>query len=271
MKFDVVIPTLNSGNTLEDTLISIKKTFNDKLGDIIIIDGFSDDNTVSIANKYKCKVVISRESLGDARKTGVLQCKTDFIFFIDSDIIVNKKWLNRVLYYFEDKGLNVGMIFGFTISMNEYDAKQKQYRMKLRFKNSDIRRLNKGQRGYTHNTLVIRDIFKYIDFKDVYSWEDYIITNKIIDSGLGVFEINESVFHNHNEDIYKVETWNMAGYRNVIGISPYIFKKIAFNFLWGVFCTIRFIDMMYFFINIKIIFANLKGFIFYKKYIKKLN
>lgn len=61
-EIDYIIPTWNSGSTLRLALESIDKYGNPKQK--IIVDRFSEDDTLGIAKDFNCKVVITNASLG---------------------------------------------------------------------------------------------------------------------------------------------------------------------------------------------------------------
>ncbi len=86
----IIIPCFNSGNTLPRTLFSIiNQTWKNK--EIILInDGSTDKETLSVIDKFKETseiLVINQDNLGlpAARNNGAYASKGDYLFFIDSD------------------------------------------------------------------------------------------------------------------------------------------------------------------------------------------
>ena len=268
-KLDIIIPTWNSGVTLDKTIMSIKDTFEDDLNNIIIVDKNSNDDTIGIAKKHNCKILFESGSLGDARIKGLKKASTKYIAFIDSDILLSHNWFLDISGYM-DICIGWGWLYGYTLSNNKLDSEQKRFRMNLRFPNaSSFRRLKAGERGYTHNTICLREPLLNADVEGVYSWEDYVFTQNMIKAGYGVFELPVSCKHNHNYDIYKMEKWNMAGCRYVKGFSIYIFLKIIFHVYWGLRCSFHFRNINHLFMNLRILYNNIIGFLFYKKYLVK--
>ncbi len=77
-----VINTLNSAETLETCLKSVKE-----LGPIIIVDMYSDDNTLEIARKYTDKIYM-HERVGyvePARNFAIAKAESDWVLVLDSD------------------------------------------------------------------------------------------------------------------------------------------------------------------------------------------
>lgn len=92
----VVIPTLNEGKYLEETLRAIKdQTYRDF--EIIVSDSESDDDTQEIARKYGATVVVS-ERLGPAvgRNRGAAIAKGEILLFLDADTIPSRGVLEGI-------------------------------------------------------------------------------------------------------------------------------------------------------------------------------
>jgi glycosyltransferase involved in cell wall biosynthesis len=81
----VIIPTLNSGKTLERCLKSIQNQ-NYKKIEVIIVDAFSKDETRKIAEQLADKIFLLAEERSYARNFGAKQAKGRFLFFVDSDM-----------------------------------------------------------------------------------------------------------------------------------------------------------------------------------------
>jgi glycosyltransferase involved in cell wall biosynthesis len=83
----VNIPTLNSENTISECIESVlKQTY--KNIEVLVIDGGSRDNTVSIAKNLGATVLLDEGSLLSARKTGILSSSGQFILLLDSDQVL---------------------------------------------------------------------------------------------------------------------------------------------------------------------------------------
>lgn len=88
--FSIIIPTFNSGKILSACLASVLgQTFGDF--EILVIDGCSDDNTLSIAERtaeesYKVRWISEKDSgIYDAMNKGVNLAKGEWLFFLGSD------------------------------------------------------------------------------------------------------------------------------------------------------------------------------------------
>jgi GT2 family glycosyltransferase len=84
-----IIPTLNEGKYLANTLRALKNQDIDEEYEIIVADGKSRDNTVKIAKKYADKVITVRKKGPSAgRNAGAKIAKGDLLLFLDADTIV---------------------------------------------------------------------------------------------------------------------------------------------------------------------------------------
>lgn len=87
----VIMPTLNSGKTIEKSLVSIRKQkFPQKQVEILVIDGGSTDQTLPLAKKYNCRVLPNPKIQQEyAKHIGMLKGKGRFAMFLDSDEVLS--------------------------------------------------------------------------------------------------------------------------------------------------------------------------------------
>ncbi|HWS48697.1 MAG TPA: glycosyltransferase [Candidatus Methanoperedens sp.] len=107
-KVDIIIPTLNASKVLVTCLKSIaKQNYPKNKINILIIDGGSNDSTLSIAQKYNCIVFHNPLKTAESAKAlGLKKAKSDYIALIDSDnILPNKNWLSKMILPFKDKDI----------------------------------------------------------------------------------------------------------------------------------------------------------------------
>jgi len=102
----VVIPTLNSENTLDSCLKSIRdQNYPREKIEVIIADGGSSDRTLEIAKSHGTESIVhNRLITGEAGKaTGLRKARKEIVAFIDSDnILPSRDWLRRMIEPFKE-------------------------------------------------------------------------------------------------------------------------------------------------------------------------
>ena len=97
----IVIPTLNSQNTVRKTLASLFEGIEAGIvRELIVVDGGSTDETREIVEECGGKFISSAASRGCQLKKGVNLAKGDFIFVLHSDSVLELGWSEIVKKYF---------------------------------------------------------------------------------------------------------------------------------------------------------------------------
>lgn len=104
-RFSVVIPTLNQGSTIGDTILSLIHQDYPAL-EIIVVDGGSSDNTMAVVDHYRTHLstVISEADRGqsDAINKGFSVATGDLFFWLNSDDYLLPHALQHVSTCFEN-------------------------------------------------------------------------------------------------------------------------------------------------------------------------
>jgi len=198
---DVVVLTKNSEHLLAKCLASIYA--NVPVKNLIVIDGFSTDNTLKILDKTNrkhgnIKVVSVNGSRAKAREKAVQQVSTEWFMFVDSDVILSKNWFKKAEKHIKPE---VGAIWGVNIDVIP-NVKEKHF--------IKIQRLIAHQcfnlRGGTHDTLIRREAVQNIRIPEqLHVYEDTYLINWIKEKGYKVV-IGDDVYCLH----FKPPTnWNL--------------------------------------------------------------
>jgi glycosyltransferase involved in cell wall biosynthesis len=92
----IIVPTYNSGASLENLLESVEA--NGRLdSEIIVVDNYSEDRTSAVAERHACTLIVHRSGRSGARNLGARAATTRRLLFLDADMVVTPGVLNAVL------------------------------------------------------------------------------------------------------------------------------------------------------------------------------
>lgn len=104
--FSIVIPTLNEAKNLRRCLDGIRVKLTDV--EIIVVDGGSDDETVSIALSEGVVVYASGSGRGTQCNAGAVQASGDVLLFLHADTLLPRNGFEILNRYFENAQVQVG-------------------------------------------------------------------------------------------------------------------------------------------------------------------
>lgn len=198
----VVIPSYNSSTTigkcLEAAFASDYKNF-----EVIVVDDYSSDASVEIIRKFPCRLVTFSEHKGtsSARNAGALTSKGEYIFFTDSDCLLNKDTLAIIDEIISKAETDV--IIGGTYTKRPYD------------------------KGFFN---LFQSLFVYYSETKRATQPDYLAAHAMVINS-GIFRKNRGFAENFMpiiEDVEFTHRLRRAGYQLVI--HPTIQVRHIFNF-----------------------------------------
>ena len=181
-KIDVVMLTKNSEKPILD--MCLKSIYaNVPLNRLIIVDGYSSDDSIRIARSYPRVSVVQMEgSRGAAREKGIREVETEWFAFIDSDVVLCRNWYRNIKRHITDK---TGAVWGVAIPIAPSDRKRclaisKFYRRSL----EDTMLIEGNRRGMLHDTIMRTRLMKNIRIPShLHVWEDQYLKQKVTNEG----------------------------------------------------------------------------------------
>lgn len=104
MFISVIIPTLNSAKTVQNTLRAIfSNDFPQELFEVIVVDNGSSDATEKTVRNFPVSFLkCPKRGQGPARNLGLRNAKGDIICFTDSDTLIPKDWLAKISVFLQE-------------------------------------------------------------------------------------------------------------------------------------------------------------------------
>ncbi len=163
----ILTPTYNNAKIIHSFLETItNQTYPKHKIELLILDGGSTDNTLSIAKKYKVKVYHNEKRLAEPAITlGMSVATGDLMMVLAVDnFLHDKESLKRMAQVFEDKTIYAAFPM--------QDSKD-NYTIYSKYVNTFTDPYNHFVYGYAANARTFHRIYKTLDHNEIYDLYDY--------------------------------------------------------------------------------------------------
>ncbi len=93
----VVIPTLNAGRTLPQTLAPlVQGVLAEMVKEVIVADGGSSDDTAAIADAAGCTLTVGARGRGEQLIAGARLARAPWLLFLHADTVLGPDWVEEV-------------------------------------------------------------------------------------------------------------------------------------------------------------------------------
>ncbi|NBC02587.1 MAG: glycosyltransferase [Bacteroidetes bacterium] len=171
MQVSLIIPTYNEEKTIGKLLSHLKKYGDDRLLEIIVVDGGSDDRTVEIVQEKITRCLISKKKGRAAQMNmGVQYSSGDLLYFVHADSFPPPTYLND---------MSVALENGYSAGCYRFRFDSDRFLLKI---NSWFTRFDRIMcRGGDQTLFITRTLFENIGgFRDEFLiMEDYDLIQKI--------------------------------------------------------------------------------------------
>ncbi|MCL1971305.1 MAG: glycosyltransferase family 2 protein [Candidatus Bathyarchaeota archaeon] len=222
---DVVLLTKNSAQTLHKCLDALYK--NVPVHRLIIIDGYSTDNTIAIIEAYNQKyhnidVTFDHGTRASARQKGIQKVQTEWFMFLDSDVMLCNEWFKKTTKNMEH---NIGAIWGIEVWSTIKNPKTLKLFLIITRKIFEIR-------GGTHDTLIRSRLVKDIKIPNsLHVFEDTYIKDHINKKGYKTLACYDPFCVHYRDN----SVWTLKGSLNLITESlqlgnPRLISKLLLTY-----------------------------------------
>lgn len=101
MKVSIIIPVLNEAEHIADTLISLA-SYRSQGHEVVVIDGGSNDDTVSISQQYADRVLRSDAGRAIQMNSGIDEASGDALLFLHADTRLPADAVAKLIHALED-------------------------------------------------------------------------------------------------------------------------------------------------------------------------
>ena len=186
----VVVPAYNAVATLGECLKAITDSAYPDL-EVLVVDDGSDDGSVLVAEEYSCRSITSEKNIGAAavRNLGVSEATNSILVFIDSDVVVKKDSISKLISVLvSDMNLaGVSGVYEADLRFRNFLSRYKHFVVCYR----DIECKDINQDSFRASFLALRkEVFKEHRFNESFnhaSIEDIEFGRELINSGYTFF------------------------------------------------------------------------------------
>lgn len=230
MFISIIIPTLNSAETVQNTLRTIfSNDFPQDSYEVIVVDNGSSDATETTARSFPVSFLkCSKRGQGPARNLGLRNAKGDIICFTDSDTLIPKNWLGKISGFLQENPAvdGVGGIVLPPKGENRNSMRRivgEIYVERQGFPAVPTRTQYLKYQGslYSANSAYRKETLDACNGFDESLWNHYYYHDSCdIDLSWRLVKMGKSLLFNPNIRVYHPAPWNLQG----------IFKQL---FGWG--------------------------------------
>ncbi len=230
--FSIVIRNKNEAFYLNRVLHILTTIYAHDFDEIIIVDNNSTDDSISIAQKYNCKVVnISDFTYGGAINLGVSQAKNNYVLLLSSHAIpIGKSFFKNTLKVLKENNEIAGVRY-----VNSID----NYERALKNNNIVQEPLKYGLMAAC--CIVVKAVWEKNKFDEkLEASEDKEWSQQVTNLGYNIYDIDETYFYfinrtnKSNINRYKIET---LAYHQLFNIKSPSRIKIFGSLIKKIFIT----------------------------------
>lgn len=157
--------------------------------EVIVVNDGSTDNSLEIARKYPVKVINQvNKGLSSARNTGLMNCKTDWILFLDADDVLLPNCVEKIEHKIKETEADV-----IGLSFKEFGIRDTIIQLMPEPKLEEFKVANRIGYCSAIKTDVLREVGGYSP-RMLWGYEDYALWFDLLTRGKKIVTIPEIVW-----------------------------------------------------------------------------
>lgn len=228
-RVSVIIPAKNEGARIHRCLDSLAPLVHEEIvGKIIVVDNGSTDNTIQIAKEYGCSIVSEpTRTVAGLRNAGAQRADTEYLAFLDADMIASEQWLECALGHFKDP--NIACVTGLLNIPTDHTWVEHIWTLN-RKSPKNVYQVRWAPSG---NLIVRNDVFRKVGGFSEYlvSGEDVDFCEKVRNAGYTIlYDADVSVIHTGEyktiTEFFRKECWRGYGDLDLMLKPPFHLKNL---------------------------------------------
>lgn len=201
---------------------------------LLCVDCYSQDGTIELLQTCLQPMIYrSNGNRAVASQLGIEQVNTDWLMFLDDDVLLPWSWWRRAQSYLKDP--EIGLVWGYPRIINPHSRNRFRMMQLLTRKSEwELHRKNFQFRGGLHDTLIRREALKGIQIPyDLHHYEDKYIKETVEANGYKAIAPPELFcYHWLSVDFNKQTTQELGQLAKKYGF--YTTKKILFRLFMAI-------------------------------------